>query len=688
VEIVSYIRLLRRRWKILVALTVLGALAGFGFSQLGEDEPRPEEIQTYYAANETLLVRPGESLNLEQTSFFVTAGAVPDRALGLLETDDESVVDLVQTVFDNSTDTIVVSAAGRTPEEATERTAAFSDALLSQLQSDRQLDYDAQVADVEAEVLRRQTSIAGLDAQLREKNDERVDLAVRRAELEGQLAVISDGGATGADQTAEEAAAAAEQLATDLAGVEAQIAAIDSEIAVLNIERESNFSALQSAFGTQETLTDQGAPLSPLERLEVRDPYEISQGEFNARRRAGELGTATYATGDEGIPRSSGGGGGVTESLAENPPWLIAGGGIVGLLFAIALVVLLARLDHRIRTKEDAEEHFGLPVVAEIPAVVRGYRDTTEVLIQVEPMSRYAEAYRSLRSALVYSRMMGETADHASSAAASSSTGDGEEQRGLEVVMVTSPGPGEGKTTTVANLAAALAEQGYSVLAVNCDYRRPRLVHFLRGSDKPREVSETIVDGVSMINHVTAEGSEARPGDAVGAQRRVIESARGHFDVVLLDTAPILATNDANELLPVVDLVLVVGRVGRTTKEAAEKTRELLLRRGAPVIGLALVGVTDSTNAAGYYYYYYSSSAKGGGRGGKRRGPTGETIERDVAPTASGKRTSRTLDDDDNLGPSTDVVTEDETTSSESRDGGGDETLERADSSRWWRRGG
>lgn len=684
-EIVSYIRLLRRRWKILVALTVLGALAGFGFSQLGEDEPRPEEIQTYYAANETLLVRPGESLNLEQTSFFVTAGEVPDRALDLLDTDDESVVDLVQTIFDNSTDTIVVSAAGRTPEEATERTAAFSDALLSQLQSDRRVDYDAQVADVEEEVLRRQRSIAGLDAQLSEKNDERVDLAVRRAELEGQLADIADGGAIGAGETPEQAALRAEQLATDLAEIEAQIAAIDSEIAVLGIERESNFSALQAAFGTQETLSDQGAPVAPLDKLEVRDAYEISQGEFNARRRAGELGTASYATGDEEIPRSSGGGGGVTESLTDNPPLLVAGGGIVGLLLAIVLVVLFARLDHRIRTKEDAEEHFGLPVVAEIPAVAREYRDTTEVLIQVEPMSRYAEAYRSLRSALVYSRMMGETADHASSAAVDPSSGDEEEQRGLEVVMVTSPGPGEGKTTTVANLAAALAEQGYSVLAVNCDYRRPRLVKFLRGSEKPREVSETIVDGVSMINHVTVEGSEARPGDVVGAQRRVIERARGQFDVVLLDTAPILATNDANELLPVVDLVLVVGRVGRTTKEAAEKTRELLLRRGAPVIGLALVGVTDSTNAAGYYYY--SSSAKGGRRG-RKRGPTGETIERDVAAAATGTRTSRTLDDNDDPGPSTHPVTDDATASSDVDDVGRDETLEAADSSRWWRREG
>ncbi|MEQ8717558.1 MAG: division plane positioning ATPase MipZ [Acidimicrobiales bacterium] len=678
-ELVTYIRLLRRRWKVLVALTVIGALAGFGFSMLGEDEPRPEEIQTYYAANETLLVRSGDSVNLQQTAFFVTAGAVPDRALEILDTDDESVVDLVQTVYDNSTDTIVVSAAGSTPEEAFERTQAFADALLLQLQADRQTDYDAQVDAVESEIERRQASIVGFDEQLREKNDERVDLSVQLTVLEGQLEALGGAPLPAEGEAPPTVDTAAEELAQSIAQVEGQIAAIDSEIAVLNIQRESDFSALQSAFSTQETLVDQGAPLAPLEKLEVRDPYEISQGEFNERRRAGELGTASYGLGDAEIPRSSGGGGGVTQSLTDNPPLLIAGGGIVGLLLGVLLVILLSRLDYRIRTKEEAEEHFGLPVVAEIPAVAKEYRNSTEVLVQVEPMSRFAEAYRSLRSALVYARMMGETADHASSAAVDP-VDEEEGERGLEVVMVASPGPGEGKTTTVANLAAALAEQGYQVLAVNCDYRRPRLVHFLQGSHSPREISETIIPGVSMINHVTAEGSDARPADALAAQRRVIERARGKFDVVLLDTAPLLATNDANELLPVVDLVLVVGQVGRTTKEMAEKARELLLRRGAPVIGLALVGVTDTVSAAGYYYY--SSSAKGKGR---KRGPTGETIARNVADGTGASA-------DSDVSPTTAKANGDRAEEADADDGpGGGEgdaqTLEGAESSRWWRRG-
>ena len=111
-------------------------------------------------------------------------------------------------------------------------------------------------------------------------------------------------------------------------------------------------------------------------------------------------------------------------------------------------------------SREEAEEYFGLPVIAEIPEISREYKRTTDTLVYEEPLSRVAESYRALRSSLVYVRAFDDP---------ETSEGKGYEEaaeRQPEVVMITSPGAGEGKTTTVANLSAALAEAGYHALLV------------------------------------------------------------------------------------------------------------------------------------------------------------------------------------------------------------------------------
>jgi cellulose biosynthesis protein BcsQ len=168
--------------------------------------------------------------------------------------------------------------------------------------------------------------------------------------------------------------------------------------------------------------------------------------------------------------------------------------------------------------------------------------------------------------------------------------------------MVTSPGPSEGKTTTVANLAAILAETGRSVLVVNCDFRRPRVHLHLDGTDDPRKVVDTKVPGVKLVTQVLDNPHDANPAEVVAVQRQVIRNARDMFDVVLLDTAPILTTNDATEVLNIADQVVIVAKAGKTHREAADRAAELLERRGAPVVGAVLVGATDIPTARYYYY--------------------------------------------------------------------------------------
>ncbi len=265
-------------------------------------------------------------------------------------------------------------------------------------------------------------------------------------------------------------------------------------------------------------------------------------------------------------------------------------GGLIGLLVGLILAFVIERLDTRIQTKDDAELAFDLPVLCEVPPLNRVQRNDTEVISFTHPMSRTAEAYRALRASIVFLRQT----------AAAGSAGPGEATTS-QVIMVTSAGPSEGKTTSVANLAAMFAEANFSVLVINCDFRRPRLHRYLGGSDEARKVVQSDVTGVRMVNNVLSSNN-ANPAEVTSAQRRVIDAARGIFDIILLDTAPLLSTNDASELISVSDLVVLVAKAGRTTRPNAQRATEVLQRLEATVAGVALLGARYVPSAQYYYY--------------------------------------------------------------------------------------
>jgi Mrp family chromosome partitioning ATPase len=266
-------------------------------------------------------------------------------------------------------------------------------------------------------------------------------------------------------------------------------------------------------------------------------------------------------------------------------------GAFLGLMLGLAAAFAIERLDTRLQGKEDTEQAFDLPVLAEVPALTRAQRSDTEVLSYTHPMSRTAEAYRTLRSSIVFLRQT----------AMAERGPEPEGRRFSQVILVSSAGPAEGKTTTVANLAAVFAEAEYSVLVINCDFRRPRLHRYLGGSDEARKVVQSDIPGVRMVNNVLSS-SHPNPAEVTAAQRRVVEAARGIFDVILLDTAPLLSTNDATELVGVADLVVLVARTNRTTRPNAYRATEVLRRLEATVAGVALTG-TRYAPTAQYYYY-------------------------------------------------------------------------------------
>ena len=153
-----------------------------------------------------------------------------------------------------------------------------------------------------------------------------------------------------------------------------------------------------------------------------------------------------------------------------------------------------------------------------------------------------------------------------------------------------------------------LSEAGESVLLINCDFRRPRL-HQVTGSEyNPRELNRTEIPSVELISNVVTD-DKALPTEVIAAQRSVIKKAIQRYDLIIIDTAPLLATNDAIDLLDLVDDVVLVARAGKTTIQAADRAAEALERRQAHVLGVVITDV-DARNSTDYYYYggYYDQS--------------------------------------------------------------------------------
>ncbi len=606
--------MLRRRWKLLVVLTLVGLALGSLAAVRAADDGSNADEPIFYAANHRLLVDPlsPNQTSLSQAALFATAGEVPSRAAAALGRDRFDVLARIATIEDKDVGTLTLSAVGETPDEALMTATTFADELVAYLLAQDQEAYAESVATAESDVAEHLAVIEALDAQIEA--------------LQPEPEVLEDGTVVEPDPRDE-----------------------DPQLALLEAERSARLRSYEGALEQLE-VTRAAIPRAAFTTLEISEPFTISEAVYQRRLRAGRTGEANFTSPDE----LGQGGGGFSAGLTDNPIVLVIVGALAGLLSGTMIVLTLTRMDHRILSKEEAEEHYGLPVIAEIPRLRRSERRSSDIVSHTEPMSRVAEAYRSLRSSLVYSREVGDPAAAAATAG-----------RRPEVVMVTSAAASEGKTSTAANLAAVLAEGGYSVLAINCDFRRPQLVYYLRGDHEPRKVSETAIDGVVMINHVTLEGSDALPSDVVQAQRQTIERARGRFDVILLDTAPLLATNDANELLPATDLVLIVAHVGRSTKEAGEDTRELLARRGAPVVGIVLVGVRETTSAKSYYYYSSerptqtpraSFSRKKRARRRARQQQAHEELRRDIADRPLPAWTPPSGDLDEELRPAAEVA--------------------------------
>lgn len=273
---------------------------------------------------------------------------------------------------------------------------------------------------------------------------------------------------------------------------------------------------------------------------------------------------------------------------------------VVGLLFGVALALLREYLDDSVSSKEDLERSsHGLAMVGMVPAVASWKPTDAPVVISVSmPTSPAAEAYRTLRASLQFLST----------------------EQSLQVIQITSPSAGEGKTTTVANLGVALAAAGLRVCLCCCDLRRPRLHEFfgvssdigltsvLRG-DVPLSKAVRRADGVDRLWILPAGPTADNPAEMLSSGRAtdLIKAVRLQFDTILIDSPPVLPVADALVLSRLVDATFVVATVDQTTRRGLSRTVELLRGVEAPLIGTILNGVTGDAGygyGEGYYAYY------------------------------------------------------------------------------------
>jgi succinoglycan biosynthesis transport protein ExoP len=288
-------------------------------------------------------------------------------------------------------------------------------------------------------------------------------------------------------------------------------------------------------------------------------------------------------------------------------------GGVLGFLLGLGLAFLLERLDRRIREPKDLEAIYGLPLLGVVPesAALSRSAKSKKGAREALPASE-AEAFHLIRAHLRYFNV----------------------DRELCTLLIVSAAPGDGKTTVARHLVGAAARMGSRVLLLEADLRRPTIAAQLDVSSGPG-VSDVLIGAVSFseatqtvdLDLPRVDGSGGRgfdllvagsslppnPGELIEshAMESLLEQAKAKYDLVVVDTPPLTAVSDAFPLLPKVDGVIIVGRVGRNRRDVAQRLHETLTGAGAPLLGVVANGL-KSGRRGGYGYGYSYDYASGG----------------------------------------------------------------------------
>jgi capsular exopolysaccharide synthesis family protein len=281
--------------------------------------------------------------------------------------------------------------------------------------------------------------------------------------------------------------------------------------------------------------------------------------------------------------------------VKPNKPVNIVLGLIFGLIMGVGLAFFIEYLDTSVKTIDDVERTFQAPVLGVIPQNI-GY------LFEEGTESKHAEAYRVLRTNLLFSR----------------------KDEKLNTIVVVSAGAGEGKSTTTINLATVFAQAGNRVLIVDSDLRRPTIHklfkvtnnlgltnYLLKQNTLAEIVQTTTVPGLDFM------ASGKLPNSSMGIlgsaqMKEMISELKQRYDFILFDSPPILGVSDASILASEVDLVMQVIQYRRYPQPMTIRAKQMIEKVGGNLVGIVLNNINMSQDEGYYYYsgyyhdYYYS----------------------------------------------------------------------------------
>lgn len=267
----------------------------------------------------------------------------------------------------------------------------------------------------------------------------------------------------------------------------------------------------------------------------------------------------------------------------------------LGLLVGALLALLRDFLDQRLRSAEEIKQALSLPVLGVVPHITARSPSQRGLQLHLDPMSDVAESYRTIRTAVYFGAPSG----------------------AAKTLLITSPSPGDGKTTLASNLAVAMAQAGNRILLLDADFRRPTqhkifeiekgigLSSVLAGeAELSAAVHQTMVSGLDVL---PCGPIPANPSEILNSQMfaDLLEDLSERYDHVLLDSPPVVPVTDARILAASCGATVLALRAEKTTRKTAIYARDVLRGVGARILGVV---VNDVPRRRGLYGYYYSDS--------------------------------------------------------------------------------
>jgi capsular exopolysaccharide synthesis family protein len=438
-----------------------------------------------------------------------------------------------------------------------------------------------------------QTQLTGVEADSSPGSQKAVDLRARIAALKTQIQleiekILSSGGATSVNRA-----------------LQMQLADYQAQDIVLAAQEEAWVKQIKFHAEGINRLSSREIDLTRLERAQ-RINEDLYSSLMRAKNEAGI--EAASQIGNIDVVDSA-----VTPvkpvfpKKTENAVVAFAG----SLFLALILSFLIEYLDKTLKSEDEMKRLLGIPILGIIPRFEvnrrkngntgrSGLKSGLPLVTRDEPRSAASEGFRLLRANLRFVEV----------------------DRELKTLMVTSPTPGDGKTTVAANLSVELAAQEQRVLIVDADFRIPALHKIFNLPDSPGisnilsegRAYQTVVqkiEGIANLDIMTVGPLPPNSAELLGSTRmkHLIEELKADYTRIIFDVPPVLATTDALDLAGGLDGVLLVLKMGETDKRAIRRMMDILHNTRIRILGGVLNGVDARQGRFRYSQYYYHYSA-------------------------------------------------------------------------------